>query len=132
MNTKLLMTTSAVVLGIVGLILTFAPNEISQLFNQSDINAIVFQLLGALYLGFAMTNWMSKESLIGGIYGRPLCIGNLAHFFIGGIALIKFISNNGARTTFLIMTIIYLVFAIFFMMVFFKTPKPVKRNVDVH
>jgi len=33
-------------------------------------------------LGFSILNWMSKASLIGGIYNKPLLIGNLLHFLL--------------------------------------------------
>src|SRR5204862_7388254 len=33
----------------------------------------------ALYLGFAVLNWMGCVVLFGGIYGRPVALGNLCH-----------------------------------------------------
>jgi hypothetical protein len=32
---------------------------------------VAVQLYGAMLLGFAVVNWLAKDSLIGGIYNRP-------------------------------------------------------------
>lgn len=47
------------------------------------------QVAGALYLGFAFLNWMARSILIGGIYARPVAVGNLLHFLAGALALGK-------------------------------------------
>jgi len=136
MNTRLLMTASAVFMGLTGIALSFMPSEILEYLGQvpNPILTLTLQLMGALYFGFAITNWMAKGNLMGGIYGKPLCIGNLAHFLIGGLALLKFVFNNNTdsnkiQTFFLILALIYLVLAISFTYIFFTTPKSVKRNI---
>ena len=84
------------------------------------------QLLGAMYLGFGMMNWMAKGSIIGGIYNKPLVIGNLMHFAIGAITLLKVaFSLNESKEVLIPLTIIYTLFALGFMAVFTKTPKAV-------
>ncbi len=127
MNTKLLMTVSAIILGSTGLLLTFIPDEVSHFLNFSG-PAIQFQILGALYFGFAMLNWTAKANLIGGIYSKPVAIGNFSHFLIGGFALIKLVLHNNYGIGILICAILYLIFAMLFGYVFFITPKPVKKN----
>ena len=47
------------------------------------------QACGVLYLGFAILNWMAKDDLIGGIYSRPVAMGNFLHFFTIAMALVK-------------------------------------------
>ena len=100
----------------------FFPNEISLLLNNDDnhIFILILQILGALYLGFSYINWMSKNSLIGGIYNKPLLIGNTLHFLTASMAMIKLIFKfeNNLK---LIMphTIIYFLFTLFFGYVFF-------------
>ena len=126
-NTKLLMATSAIVLGATGIILTFMPQEIANFLNLAASTTILFQILGALYFGFAMLNWTAKANLMGGIYSRPVCIGNLTHFLIGGLALSKLLLYNTYPTCILICTILYLAFAILFGYVFFTTPGPIKK-----
>ena len=76
MNTKILMITTALYLGIAGLGLTFLPEEIA-IFFEGEANRtfiLALQILGALYLGFGMMNWMARNSMIGGIYSRPLIL----------------------------------------------------------
>lgn len=125
MNTKLLMTLSAFFLGILGIILSFFPKEILEYLNV-DTNAvtIVFlQLLSALYLGFGILNWMAKGTLIGGIYNRPIAIGNFMHFMVGAITLVKIVSSIQIHREIIIgLTVVYVVFAVLFAYVFRTNP----------
>ncbi|MFA6249787.1 MAG: hypothetical protein WC615_22830, partial [Mucilaginibacter sp.] len=85
--------------------------------------ALVIQILGGLYFGFAMINWMAKGTLIGGIYNRPLVIGNLAHFFIGGIALVKVVlADANMPMVIWVLAAIYSLFAIVFALLFNRHP----------
>ena len=95
MNTKILMTSSALFMAIIGIVLSFLPHEIAAYFNvEPNLITILFlNILSALYLGFGIINWMAKETLIGGIYNRPIAIGNLMHFGVGAIALVKITSK---------------------------------------
>lgn len=106
MNTKILMTLSALALGVVGLTLSFIPEEIIGYFKieTTTTTALFLQLLGSLYLGFGILNWIVKGSLIGGIYNKPIVIGNLMHFGIGAITLFKIVTRNEMT---LLPTIVY-------------------------
>ncbi len=125
MNSKYLMTACAILLGITGIVLTFFPQEISIAVNSIDADPIVLQIIGALYFGFAMLNWTAKDNLIGGIYGRPIAIGNFTHFMIGAFALLKFAVRN-STTTIWILAIVYILFAVAFGYIF--THHPPKNN----
>ncbi len=126
MNTKLLMTTSAFVLGAAGILLTFMPEEVANFLHLTDGTTIQFQILGALYFGFAMLNWTAKANIIGGIYGKPVCLGNFTHFAIGGLSLIKLVVHNFGNGI-LICAILYFLFAILFGYVLFTTPSSIKK-----
>ena len=91
MNTRLLMRGSAVFLGVLGLSATFLPLEILAHagVTPGGVNVVLVQVAGGLYLGFAFLNWMAQGNAIGGIYSRPVAIGNLSHFMIGGLALFE-------------------------------------------
>src|SRR5688500_16719614 len=92
MNTKLFMTISAVVMCIIGVVLSFLPLEILVYFSTTNIafgHTLLLQILGALYFSFGLINWTARANLIGGIYGRPIAIGNFTHFMIGALALVK-------------------------------------------
>ena len=91
MPTRNLMITSAAFMGAIGLALTFAPQEILHRFDSEATTweVTLAQLCGALYCGFALLNWMAKGTPLGGIYGRPIVIGNLVHFTMGAVLLLK-------------------------------------------
>jgi hypothetical protein len=131
MNTKTLMSVSAIIMGVAGIVMSFAPDEILSLVGCADVvsaGKLLVQLAGAMYFGFAMINWTAKANLIGGIYSRPVAIGNFAHFLIGALALSKgYFSLSkayfGAQTnTILIVTIVYVIFAVLFGLVLFTHP----------
>lgn len=85
-----ILTTSALFCFVLCLACLFAPAEISRaLGSDSAITALALQLLGAAVFGLAMLNWMTRETAIGGIYGRPVVIANLVHFNTGFLTLIK-------------------------------------------
>lgn len=131
MNTKVLMISSCIFLGALGIALTFLPDEIiSNLsITPNPITTLSLQLLGALYLGFAMLNWMAKGSLIGGIYNRPIAIGNFMHFAVGAMALIKIITKINTNTAVVIaLTAFYSVFALLFAYVFRTNPSRIEKK----
>lgn len=80
----------------------------------------MLQILGAMYFAFAMINWTSRANLIGGIYGRPIAIGNLCHFVIAALALLKAYSSG--LSVILIPAIIYTLFAVVFGIIFLTHP----------
>jgi hypothetical protein len=116
-------------MGITGIILTFFPQEFASFFNMADSNIILLQVLGGLYFGFAMLNWAAKANLTGGIYSKPVTIGNFSHFVIGGLALLKFGTRNTTNPYIWVATILYLVFAILFGIVFFTSPGMKSKSV---
>jgi len=125
MNTKILMISSALFLAIIGILLSFLPNEIVDYLNvQPSIITILFlKILSALYLGFGILNWMAKGTLIGGIYNRPIAIGNLMHFGVGAITLVKVVSKIQSYSEIIIsLTVVYVIFAILFTYVFRTNP----------
>jgi len=128
MNTKLLMTVSALYLGITGLSLSFLPKEIITYLNvdSNSITILFLQILGSLYLGFGLLNWMAKGTRIGGIYNRPIAIGNFMHFGVGAITLVKIVFEIQGQTEIIIsLTIVYTIFAIGFAYVFMTNPNKI-------
>ncbi len=124
MQTKKLMIYSAVFMFVLGLMLTFAPGELVVYAGAvpHPFLALVIQAAGALYLGFAMLNWMAKDNLLGGIYSRPVALGNFLHFVIFGLALVRFCAANPWHTYLLIVTSMYALFALWFAIVTFGSP----------
>ncbi|HEX9980955.1 MAG TPA: hypothetical protein VGB50_10380 [Flavobacterium sp.] len=131
MNTKVILSAAATVLGMSGLALTFMPSETGEfLFTELVASPLILQVLGALYFAFAMLNWMLKDSLIGGIYNRPAAVANLSHFMIVGIALVKeLLLAPETGTVFNVITAVYVVFALLFAIVLFRHPTPEKKRI---
>ncbi|HEY8936355.1 MAG TPA: hypothetical protein VIM65_14075 [Cyclobacteriaceae bacterium] len=124
MNTKLLMMSSALTMGLAGITASFLPHEFLNSVHVApvEITAVLVQIIGACYLGFAMLNWMSKANLIGGIYNRPVAVGNLLHFSVSALAILKVVMANQTITILWIAGAIYTLFAIWFALVLFTHP----------
>ncbi len=125
------MISSCALLGISGVILTFIPDEIISTLSitPNPISTLSLQLLGALYLAFAILNWMAKGSLIGGIYNKPIAIGNFMHFGVGALALVKIISKIQIHSEIIIsLAIVYAIFAILFAYVFKTNPSKIGND----
>jgi hypothetical protein len=116
MKTRALMAASAVFLAINGIAALFAPEEILRAANvpSSPLLPPLLQLCAAILLGFAMTNWMVKGSRVGGIYNRPIAVGNLLHFAVGAITLDRFSLTKNPAWLLIGLGAVYTLFAIGF------------------
>ena len=121
MNTKYLMVASAIFLSLIGLICSFVPEEILSYLHleKQALFILIIQILGALYLGFAILNWTAKSNLIGGIYSKPVSLGNFLHFLAGGLAIAKYYLKHTTDDVLILPAIIYIIFAIAFGLVSF-------------
>lgn len=123
MHTRLLMSASAAFMFALGITSSFLPRELlGSLGTSADTwSVLVVQILGALYLGFAILNWSARGVLIGGIYGRPLALGNFMHFAIVAITAIKLMLRL-EPTVVMLLAVAYVVFAFWFGLVLFTHP----------
>ena len=89
MNSKVVLVASAAVLLATGLVLNFAPDETAAWLGAppSPVVSVILQVLAAALLGMGFLNYFSRANMIGGIYGRPLALGNLLIFAISAIVL---------------------------------------------
>lgn len=125
MNTKTVLTSSALIMGVAGVVLSFLPREIAVYVTIDPSREVVFlfQILGALYFGFAIHNWMIKSNRIGGIYHRPAALGNFIHFTVAGLALIKgLFANPDLPDAMWVLGILYTLFAVLFGIILFRHP----------
>ena len=124
LRTKALMVSSALVMLVLGIAGTFAPQELLQRSGSvaTPLAVLMVQAAGGLYLGFAALNWMAKDSLIGGIYSRPVAMGNFLHFLVVAIALGKLVARGHRELPMLVLGVVYLVFAVWFWRVAFTHP----------
>ena len=79
-----------------GLVMLFAPDEIlSRAVPAFPTTASwIGQLIAAGWLGLAALNWMSRSTLLGGIYGRPLVMANALFYFIGATTLFRVLRSQ--------------------------------------
>ena len=123
MHTRILMILSAVFMALLGLATSYMPEKVLGLHGTAPDNAtlLLVQMMGALYLGFALLNWMARGVLMGGIYARPIAIGNFLHFAMVGVMLIRAAIVHGvvqlATSAF-----IFSAFAVWFGLVLFTRP----------
>lgn len=123
------MMSGALVTGVLGIAATFFPHEMLQrLGHPGDaVLPLLIQLLGAMYIAFAILDWITRHSLIGGIYNRPIALANLVHFTSGALALAKGMFATSQAAILWPLTIVYSVLAAAFAAVLFTSPvKPVE------
>lgn len=121
MNTKILMVTSSLALGLAGIVASFAPSELLRALGSPAATPVpvLIQLLGGAYVAFAITNWTAKDNIIGGIYSRPLSLGNSVHFLTGSLALAKQQFSQGVSLPLVVVLIVYSILAICFLWLVF-------------
>jgi hypothetical protein len=127
------MTATSLVLGLAGIFALFAPDILLTALGVPGAKPVdvLIQLMGALYFSIAMMNWTAKDSTIGGIYARPISLGNFAHFFSGTLLLAKYGLSNGFNLPILLMLAGYTIFAsLFYWLVFRHTGIVVDKNAQ--
>lgn len=74
-----LLVASSAVYAAAGFPLMFAADEILRRVDGavSPMGLWMGGMLGGALLAMALLNWFNRETLMGGIYGRPLLVGNL-------------------------------------------------------
>jgi len=118
-STRIIMVASGIWLGVAGIACLFAPAETGAALGGGSVDALFVEWLGALFIASAAANWTARGSMIGGIYARPLSIGNFFHFVIGATVLSKKISAENFSPLYVIVTMVYLIFAVAFALILF-------------
>jgi len=123
MNSRILMMLSAVFLALLGLLTSYWPDKVLETHGTVPDNAtlLLIQMMGALYLGFAILNWTARGVLIGGIYARPLALGNFLHFAMVGVMLAKAAITHGV-VQLATSAVVFSGFAIWFGIILFTSP----------
>lgn len=121
---RILMISSAVLLGAAGVLLSFAPELGLAAFSvpASPTALLLAQVVGALYFGFAMLNWMTRDNPTGGIYNRPVVVANLTHFTIAGLAMLKLLGGDAEAPFLWVLGAVYTAMAIGFAVTLFTHP----------
>jgi hypothetical protein len=119
------MAASAFALGASGLAATFLPQEVLAWLgaHASPPGVTLVQLLGAALIGFGFVNWTAKGSLVGGIYNRPIVLGNLVHFASGALTMARLVPGR-ASVPLVAIAAVYVLFAVTFAVALFGDPLP--------
>ena len=125
MNTRILLTLAAAFMSVGGIAGTFFTREVLVMHHTTTDRGsiLVVQMAGALYLGFAIMNWMSRGNLMGGIYSRPLALGNFVYFLNIGLAMGRIAADDPHAST-VVAAIIHGLFAAAFAYVAFGSGMP--------
>lgn len=94
--------------GLLGLLTSFLPEEILSFLGLevSVASSFLIKALGVFFIGWSLVNYMIRNLTLGGIYGRPIIAGNLAHFGIGTIILVKLALTFQHPNTYLLIFIV--------------------------
>ena len=114
-----LMVGSSIALFVAAAACLFLPEELAAAFGLGPGAGLGIQLAGPLYLGFAAANWTARGSMIGGIYARPLSLGNFAHFFAGAATMLGALELGAPHPLRIGVTLVYVLFATAFMLLVF-------------
>lgn len=107
------MIASASFLGLVAISASFFPHEILGYFGAPahEVAVVAVQVAGALYAGFAILNWMARGNAIGGVYSRPVALGNFLHFGMVALVLFKQVFDASPPSVFVVGTTVNALFA---------------------
>ena len=117
------MMLSAVFLAALGFVTFYMPERVLGVHGTVPDNAtlLLIQMMGALYLGFAILNWTARGAIIGGIYARPLALGNFLHFVLVATVLTKAAIRFGVLQL-AVSALVFGAFAVAFGLLVFKNP----------
>ena len=123
MNTKILMTSSSLVLGSAGVFALFVPDVLLSALGSAatGILSVLVQLMGALYFSMALMNWTVKDSTIGGVYARPVSLANFGHFLTGMLVLLRYELFTEMNLSLLIVLVVYAIYAVCFYWLVFRS-----------
>ncbi len=111
-----LLAASAAIYFAAGATLLFLPQEILAFAGtpENPLNVGLLQVLGSAVFGFAMLNWMTRHSRLGGIFGRPVVVANTAHAASAALLLGKLALRPPLSAPFLAVAALYALLAIGF------------------
>ena len=80
------------------------------------------QLLGAAWLGLAALNWLTRSSVLGGIYGRPIVLANTTLYFVSAMVLVN-AATQASSVPVWSATVVAAVMALLYGMLLFRGPR---------
>lgn len=90
-----LVTLHAILLAVAGVVLLFAPESVFPAADAPGLRPLP-QLVAASLLGFAAASWTARGSILGGIYGRAVVVGNQMFSFVATLVLLQGLRGDPA------------------------------------
>lgn len=116
MHLRIALILSAGFLAAIGLLMLVVPGRVLAIHGTEPdaATALLIQMSGALYLGFALLNWTVR-----GVHGSLAAGGNFLHFGVVAVLLIDAAIGFGAREL-AVSAAVYSAFAIWFGLALFR------------
>lgn len=123
---------SAAFLTIGGLALLFGSDEIlPRLIPTFPPEASwIGQLIAAAWLAVGALNWLSRSTLIGGIYGRSLVLTNSWLYFISSMVLVRLVTRADVPAGLWLVAVPLVLFAVIYAALLFRGP--IARDFEIH
>jgi hypothetical protein len=114
-----------------GVVLLFAPEEIlPHLIAGYPPSAGWFgQLFGTALLAMADLNWLSRFTVLGGIYGRPIVSANLTLYFVSAVVLFMAAGRTASVRSVWLLFGVTAVLALAYAVLMFRGPLAADRRV---
>lgn len=77
-----------------------------------------------------MLNWLTRSSLLGGIYGRPVVLTNAVLYFVGTMVLLKIVARPNASAAVGLLAVPFALFAAVYSWLLFRGP--LERDFEMH
>lgn len=125
-----LLVAAAILYFAAALPLLFAPEELLGWLGGagSSVDPALLQVLAGAVFGFAILDWMSRYTKIGGIYGRPLVLANFIHAAIAALSLARASFGGSASPALWVGLALYAVLAAAFGAKLFLAPRSVSSR----
>lgn len=115
---------SALILFVAGLVLLFAPDVVlPAIVSGFPVSgAWLGQLLAAAWFGLAALNWLQRRVVLGGIYGRPTVLANVALYFISALSLLRVLLGHDAPPSLWLAFVVAVAFAVAYAALLLRGP----------
>ena len=109
---------------ILGALLLFLPVEMYlQLYADQNSDELAISMLGGALLAMGFGNWVGRESVLGGIYGKAILVGNQMFTLISTLLMLKRALSGATATGFWLVLIFFGLAALFFGYLQLTSPK---------
>ena len=124
MISSLVTRASAAFLGVGGFAMLFAADNILPRLipTLQPADTWIGQLIAASWLGVAALNWLNRNQLLGGIYGRPVASANTLLYFVSAMSMVKLVMRPTTPAAVWIVALPMAIFAVIYLWLLFRGP----------